>query len=74
MEDGDEQNYDLSQVRSEAPREDYSKPGSLPLDKLWGRHVKYSDQIANGDKDDDKELEDEDDFEDDIADDNGFTN
>ena len=40
---------------------------------LWGPDVKYSDQLANGDLDDDKELEDEDDPNDDIVDDNGFT-
>jgi len=39
---------------------------------LWGSEVKYSDQLANGDADDDKELEDEDDPEDMICDDNGF--
>lgn len=41
---------------------------------LWGREVKYSDTIANGDADDDKELEDEDDPNDAIADDDGFVN
>lgn len=40
----------------------------------WGADVKYSDQLANGDKDDDKQVEDEDDVNDDITDDNGFTN
>ena len=39
---------------------------------LWGSEVKYSDQIANGDADDDKEVQDEDDHSDIIADDNGF--
>jgi len=51
---------------------DLSKPGSKPLAKLWGPNVPYSNQIANGDKDDDRELEDEDDPQDHIADDNGF--
>jgi hypothetical protein len=32
----------------------------------------YSNEIANGDKSDDKQLEDQDDAEDDIVDDNGF--
>ena len=41
---------------------------------MWGSEVKYSDQLANGDVDDDKELEDEDDPNDDIVDDNGFVN
>jgi hypothetical protein len=36
--------------------------------------VKYSDTIANGDKDDDKEIEDEDDPRDMIVDDDGFVN
>lgn len=52
--------------------EDYSKPGTLPFYKLWGPEIKYSDQLANGDADDDKELEDEDDPSDPIADDDGF--
>lgn len=34
---------------------------------------KESDELANGDKADDKEIEDEDDPEDDIVDDNGFS-
>jgi hypothetical protein len=54
--------------------EDYSKPGSLPFEELWGSEVKYSDQLANGDDADDKELEDEDDPNDLIVDDNGFVN
>jgi len=33
---------------------------------------KPSDEVANGDKDDDKELQDEGDAKDDIVDDNGF--
>lgn len=56
----------------ETEKEDYSKPGTLPFKKLWGPKVKYSDQIANGDKDDDKEVEDEDDLADPIVDDTGF--
>ena len=39
---------------------------------LWGSEVKYSDQLANGDLDDDKEVEDEEDPEDIVADDDGF--
>lgn len=38
-----------------------------------GKNGKYSDELANGDKDDDKELENEDDPRDAIVDDNGFT-
>lgn len=34
----------------------------------------YSNELANGDRDDDKELEKEDDMEDDIVDYNGHTN
>lgn len=34
----------------------------------------YSNQIANGDRSDDKELEDQDDPNDDIVDNNGFVN
>jgi len=40
----------------------------------WGANVPYSDQLSNGDVDDDKEVEDEDDPHDLIVDDNGFTN
>jgi len=36
--------------------EDFSKPGTLPFQQLWGPEVKYSDQVANGDEDDDKEI------------------
>jgi len=39
---------------------------------LWHHSVKYSDQLANGDEVDDKELEDEDDPRDIIVDDDGF--
>jgi hypothetical protein len=42
--------------------------------QIWGPHVKYSEQLANGDVDDDKELEDEDDPRDMIVDDDGFVN
>jgi len=34
----------------------------------------YSNELANGDKSDDKELEDQDDPNDDIVDNNGFVN
>jgi hypothetical protein len=34
----------------------------------------YSNEIANGDRSDDKQLEDQDDAEDDIVDNNGFVN
>jgi hypothetical protein len=34
----------------------------------------YSNEIANGDKSDDKELQDQDDVNDDIVDNNGFVN
>jgi len=54
--------------------EDLSEPGSMPLADLWGSDVRYSDQLANGDDADDKELEDEDDPRDIIVDDDGFVN
>jgi hypothetical protein len=54
--------------------EDYSKPGTLPFADLWGAESKYSDQIANGDADDDKEIQDEDDPRDMIVDDDGYVN
>lgn len=41
---------------------------------LWHHSVKYSDQIANGDTHDDKEVEDEADPNDVVADDDGFVN
>jgi hypothetical protein len=41
---------------------------------IWAHNVKYSDQVANGDEDDDKELEDEADPRDVIVDDDGFVN
>jgi hypothetical protein len=41
---------------------------------IWSPHVPYSNQLANGDGDDDKELEDEEDPRDLIVDDNGFVN
>jgi len=45
--------------------------GFVQLDQ---KDVKYSDQLANGDRDDDKELEKEHDMTDDIVDENGHTN
>ena len=54
--------------------EDYSKPGTVPLAATWGPEVPYSNQIANGDKDDDKEIQDEEDPRDPIVDDDGFVN
>ena len=54
--------------------EDYSKPGTLPFHETWGPEVQYSNQLANGDADDDKEVEDEDDPRDIIVDDDGFVN
>lgn len=59
-------------AKDDKREDDYAKPGTLPFADLWGPEVKYSDQLANGDIDDDKELEDEDDPNDLIADDNGF--
>jgi hypothetical protein len=41
---------------------------------LWDPSVKYSDQLANGDHADDKELEKEEDMTDAICDENGHTN
>lgn len=55
-------------------QDDLSEPGSLPMADLWGTDVRYSDQLANGDDADDKELEDEDDPRDIIVDDDGFVN
>ena len=52
--------------------QDYANAGSLPNADLWNADVKYSDQLANGNLDDDREVEDEDDPNDDIVDDNGF--
>ena len=60
--------------RSDELQADYAINGALPTADLWNADVKYSDQIANGDFDDDKEIEDEDDPNDDIVDDNGFVN
>ena len=60
--------------KEEKKDEDYSKPGTLPFAELWGPEVNYSDQLANGDADDDKEIEDEDDPRDMICDDDGFVN
>ena len=50
----------------------YARPGTLPLEVVWPPERLYSNQLANGDADDDKELEDEDDPADPIADDDGF--
>ena len=41
---------------------------------IWGAEVPYSNQLANGDVDDNKELENEDDPRDLIVDDDGFVN
>jgi len=41
---------------------------------IWGATVPYSNQVSNGDMDDDKELEDEDDPRDLIVNDDGFVN
>lgn len=54
-------------------KDDLSEPGTLPMADLYGSDVLYSDQLANGDDADDKELEDEDDPRDIIVDDDGFT-
>jgi hypothetical protein len=54
--------------------EDYSKPGTVPLAATWGPETPYSNQVANGDKDDDKEIQDEEDPRDPIVDDDGFVN
>jgi len=59
---------------SEDREADLAINAALPVGDLWNADVRYSDQIANGDGDDDKEVEDEDDFNDDIVDDNGFVN
>jgi len=61
-------------LADEDGNEDYSKPGTEPLANTWGAEVAESNQLANGDKADDKEIEDEDDIADPIADDNGFVN
>jgi len=47
---------------------------NVGIDGIWGAAVKYSNTLANGDLDDDRELEDEDDPRDFIADDDGFVN
>jgi len=41
---------------------------------IWGAEVPYSNQLANGDADDNKELEDEEDPREMIVDDDGFVN
>jgi len=56
---------------SKVEYDDYTQKDKVPV---WGPHVKYSDQLANGDHDDDKELEDENDPRDLIVDDDGFVN
>lgn len=56
---------------SKVEYDDYTQKDKVPV---WGPHVKYSDQLANGDADDNKELEDEDDPHDIIVDDDGFVN
>jgi len=63
-----------SLAQGEDAGEDYSVPGTVPFADLWGPEVKYSDQVANGDQDDDKELQDEDDPRDPIVNDDGFVN
>jgi hypothetical protein len=59
---------------SEDREADLANNGALPVGDLWNADVNYSDQIANGDHDDDKEIEDEDDPNDIIVDDDGFVN
>lgn len=54
--------------------EDYSVPGTVPLAATWGPETPYSNQIANGNNDDDKEIQDEEDPRDPIVDDDGFVN
>ena len=49
-----------------------AKPAPKPVPKTGGE--KYSDQLANGDRSDDKEIQDIQDPRDAIADDNGFVN
>jgi hypothetical protein len=41
---------------------------------IYGPEVAYSNQLANGDRDDDKEVEDEEDPREMIVDDDGFVN
>lgn len=47
--------------------------GSTIGKHIGKKHYKPSDEVANGDKDDDKQLEDENDDKDPIVDDNGFS-
>jgi len=54
--------------------EDYSVPGTVPLASTWGPETPYSNQIANGNSADDKEIQDEEDPRDPIVDDDGFVN
>jgi hypothetical protein len=51
-----------------------TKNMNVGIDGIWGAEVKYSNTLANGDIDDDRELEDEDDPRDMIVDDDGFVN
>lgn len=69
----DEENAERKEEKMDREK-DYANAGSMPVGDLWNADVKYSDQLANGNLDDDRELEDEDDPNDDIVDDNGFTN
>jgi len=62
----------LIPIKKTSDSPDYSKPGTVPFADLWGPDAKYSDQLANGNVDDDKQIEDEDDPDDPIADDDGF--
>jgi hypothetical protein len=55
---------DIAQVR---------RSSRFNLSQMRNRDI-YSNELANGDKSDDKQIEDQDDPEDDITDDNGFVN
>lgn len=50
------------------------KVAGVPFADIWGPKTKYSETLANGDRDDDKEVEDEDDPRDIITNDEGFVN
>ena len=69
--DYDEEN-DRRAAEFERRQADLANSGTMPTADLWNADVKYSDTLANGDVDDNKEIEDEDDPNDDIVDDNGF--
>lgn len=56
------------------PRQDGDQPLRNSPDYIGIKDELYSNQLANGDKDDDKELEKEDDMSDDIVDYQGHTN